>query len=88
MNYLSLIKAQESVKKSITEVMAKEIISSQGLDYSYEAESAIPVENGATVIIYKTVNARSQMASKNPIKPLTRIICFRADGSPSFNMIA
>ncbi len=88
MNYLSLIKARGSAKKILTEVMAKEIILSQGLDYSYEIESTTPIENGSTLIVYKTVNARSQMASSKPIKPLTRVICFRQDQSTNFNMLA
>lgn len=88
MNYLSLIKARGSAKKILTEVMAKEIILSQGLDYSYEIESATAIENGSTLVVYKTVNARSQMASSKPIKPLTRVICFRQDQSTNFNMIA
>jgi hypothetical protein len=28
------------------------------------------------------------MASSKPIKPLTRVICFRQDQSTNFNMIA
>lgn len=88
MNYLSRIKVRGAARNVLTEGMAVEIISRQGLDYSYEVDAVTKLTNGSILVAYQTVNQKSQLHSNSPIPPTTRVACFTADGRPTFNMIA
>ena len=88
MSYLDVMKTKASHRKALTEDMAHEIVAIHGIDHSYVVDAVTKLTNGSTLVAYQTVNRKSQLHSRNPIKPDYRVICFRANGAPTFNMMA